>query len=224
MRWNLGQAFIKILQDQEQTSSSTPTFRIRHKTSNCEHLSEIFQWSGNRSRVSGALCRSQEEQRPQMFSDKFVSVVSVPSVELCDGPASLHLQEVLHAGLWSGTSVHQHHRGGPTGKNYTHSVHADRSVDGLWSAWETSKQKKKSLYFIFTKAKRRTDVKHMNKQGTQHELGGFCVNSLWFKGSWQNIMNVKRFRLHLSPVLCLFVFWSMKLVKLSLCFYKLKMN
>ena len=92
-----------------------------------------------------------------MFSDKFVSVVYVPAVELCDGPASLHLQEVLHAGLWSGSSVHQHHGRGPTGKNFIHSVHADRSVGGLWA---------ETLYFIFTKAKSRTDVKYMNKQGT----------------------------------------------------------
>lgn len=40
----------------------------------------------------------------------------IPAVELCDGPTSLHLQEVLHAGLWSGAAVHQHHRRGPAGK------------------------------------------------------------------------------------------------------------
>ena len=40
-----------------------------------------------------------------------------PSVKLRDGPTSLHLQEVLHAGLRSGAAVHQHHRRGPTGKN-----------------------------------------------------------------------------------------------------------
>lgn len=41
---------------------------------------------------------------------------SLPAVKLCDGSTSLHLQEVLHAGLWSGATVHQHHRRGQTGK------------------------------------------------------------------------------------------------------------
>ena len=44
------------------------------------------------------------------------SLCSVLSVKLCDGSASLHIQKVLHAGLWSGTAVHQHHWRGPTGK------------------------------------------------------------------------------------------------------------
>lgn len=38
------------------------------------------------------------------------------AVELCDGTSSLHLQKVLHVGLWPGEAVHQHHRRGPPGK------------------------------------------------------------------------------------------------------------
>lgn len=37
----------------------------------------------------------------------------LPAVKLCHGQAAVHLQEMLHAGLWAGPAVHQHHGGRP---------------------------------------------------------------------------------------------------------------
>lgn len=59
---------------------------------------------------------SKEVQKVYLCLDLRSFCVLVPAVKLCDGPASLHLQEVLHAGLWSGATVHQHQRRSPTGK------------------------------------------------------------------------------------------------------------
>lgn len=61
---------------------------------------------------------SKEAQKVRLRLRSFC--VLVPPVKLCDGPASLHLQEVLHAGLWSGATVHQHQRRSPTGKKCRH--------------------------------------------------------------------------------------------------------
>lgn len=45
-----------------------------------------------------------------------VTAAFVCAVQLRHGTPALHVQKVLHAGLWSGEAVHQHQRGGPPGK------------------------------------------------------------------------------------------------------------
>ncbi len=80
-------------------------------------------------------------------------LVFFPAVKLCDGPASLHLQEVLHARLWSGTTVHQHQWRGPTGKKF----YWQRPC-WQWPCWLWS-----------------TSVHFLNSASCGRKLIGFCM-------------------------------------------------